>query len=155
MKHRRLIPAALACAAVLALAGCGSADEPTAVDEAGSPGAATTTPGDTPTSNGGAGTADSTGTLPPPMWPATGCDSRSVVSIDYGRMPSGYATPQEAVAHSQPGEVPDGDLQVAPAQAKGPGVVLVVDPDSNEILAQVTVFKGPDGWYVDGVTTCG
>jgi len=29
-----------------------------------------------------------------------------------------------------------------------------VDPASNEILASVSVFRGPDGWFVDGVMTC-
>ena len=48
-------------------------------------------------------------------------------------------------------------LTLAPASAtsaKGPAQVWVVDPATNEILAEVSVFRGPDGWFVDGVMTC-
>ena len=88
------------------------------------------------------------------QWPATGCGSRSVVSVDYGRMPTGYGTPEEAVENSPAAGVPDGVLTMAPDAGKGPAQVWVVDPDSNEILASVSVFRGPDGWFVDGVMTC-
>ena len=43
---------------------------------------------------------------------------------------------------------------ISPYVAKGPAQVWVVDPGSNEILASVSVFRGPDGWFVDGVMTC-
>ena len=50
--------------------------------------------------------------------------------------------------------MPDGVLTMAPDAGKGPAQVWVVDPGSNEILAPVSVFRGPDGWFVDGVMTC-
>jgi hypothetical protein len=80
-----------------------------------------------------------------------------VASVDYGRTPPGWKTPEEAVAHSPAGDIPEGVLTMAPASAgsaKGPAQVWVVDPDTHEIKAQVSVFQGPDGWVVDGVMTC-
>ena len=151
--------AALSCA-LLVLAGCGQATE--APDQPG------TTAADDPIPTSGAsgdGVSGSTGStdsaagstgLDPSLaqWPATGCGSRSVVSVDYGRMPTGYGTPEEAVENSPAAGVPDGVLTMAPDAGKGPAQVWVVDPGSNEILASVSVFRGPDGWFVDGVMTC-
>jgi hypothetical protein len=145
--------AALSCA-LLVLAGCGQATE--ATDQPG------TTAADDPISTSGAsggGVSGSTGGstgLDPSLaqWPATGCGSRSVVSVDYGRMPTGYGTPQEAVENSPAAGLPEGVLTMAPDAGKGPAQVWVVDPGSNEILASVSVFRGPDGWFVDGVMTC-
>jgi hypothetical protein len=85
-----------------------------------------------------------------------------VASLDYGRMATGWKTPEEAVEHSPAGDIPEGDLTMAPASAddeagdpaKGAAQVWVVDPGTNEIQAQVSVFRGPDGWFVDGVMTC-
>ena len=65
------------------------------------------------------------------QWPATGCDSRAVVSVDYGRMPTGFGTPEEAVENGAAADIPDGVLTLAPASAtsaKGPAQVWVVDP---------------------------
>jgi hypothetical protein len=148
--------AALSCA-LLVLAGCGQATE--ATDQPG------TTAADDPIPTSGASgggvsgsTGGSTGFDPSlAQWPATGCGSRSVVSVDYGRMPTGFDTPEEAVANGAAANVPDGVLTLAPASAtsaKGPAQVWVVDPATNEILAEVSVFRGPDGWFVDGVMTC-
>jgi hypothetical protein len=139
----------------LALAGCGQAGEPeTATDPVGSSSSAVPSgeaaSGDTPTSEGPSQMSDL------PQWPAT-CQSRSVVSVDYGRMPPGYGTPEEAVQHATAAGIPDGTPVLAPADltgGKGPAQVWVVDPQSGEILAQVSVFRGPDGWFVDGVMTC-
>jgi hypothetical protein len=153
--NRRLIPAAALSCALLVLAGCGQATE-----------APETTAADDPIPTSGAsggGFSGSTGStagstrLDPSLaqWPATGCGSRSVVSVDYGRMPTGFGTPEEAVENSPAAGVPDGVLTMAPDAGKGPAQVWVVDPDSNEILASVSVFRGPDGWFVDGVMTCG
>jgi hypothetical protein len=153
--NRSLISAtALTCAALFGLAGCGQATE--ATDQPG------TTAADDPiptsgTSGGGVSgsTGGSTGLDPSlAQWPATGCGSRSVVSVDYGRMPTGYGTPEEAVENSPAAGLPEGVLTMAPDAGKGPAQVWVVDPDSNEILASVSVFRGPDGWFVDGVMTC-
>ena len=88
------------------------------------------------------------------QWPAIGCDSSSVVSVDYGRMPTGFDTPEEAVEHSPAVGLPDGVLTMAPYAGKGPAQVWVVDPGTEEIQAQVSVFRGPDGWFVDAVMTC-
>jgi hypothetical protein len=148
--------AALSCA-LLVLAGCGQATE--ATDQPG------TTAADAPIPTSGASgggvsgstgsTAGSTGLDPSlAQWPAAGCGSRSVVSVDYGRMPTGFGTPEEAVENSPAAGVPDGVLTMAPDAGKGPAQVWVVDPVSNEILASVSVFRGPDGWFVDGVMTC-
>ena len=79
------------------------------------------------------------------------------VSVDYGRMPTGFDTPEEAVENGAAADIPDGVLTLAPASAtsaKGPAQVWVVDPATNEILAEVSVFRGADGWFVDGVMTC-
>jgi hypothetical protein len=148
--------AALSCA-VIVLAGCGQATE--ATDQPGTTVAADPIP--TSGASGG-GVSGSTGSaagsagLDPSLaqWPATGCGSRSVVSVDYGRMPTGFDTPQEAVENSPAAGLPDGVLTMAPDSGKGPAQVWVVDPGSNEILASVSVFRGPDGWFVDGVMTC-
>ena len=157
--NRSLISAlALTGAGLFGLAGCGQATE--ATDQPGttaaddpiptSGSASDTAGGGVSGSNGG-----STGLDPSlAQWPATGCGSRSVVSIDYGRMPTGFGTPEEAVENSPAAGVPDGVLTMAPDAGKGPAQVWVVDPDSNEILASVSVFRGPDGWFVDGVMTC-
>lgn len=155
--NRRLIPAAALSCALLVLAGCGQVTQATS-----QPG---TTAADDPVPTSGAsggGVSGSTGStagstrLDPSLaqWPATGCGSRSVVSVDYGRMPAGFRTPEEAVENSPAAGVPDGVLTMAPDAGKGPAQVWVVDPDSNEILASVSVFRGPDGWFVDGVMTC-
>lgn len=149
--------AALSCA-LLVLAGCGQATE--ATDQPGTTAADDPIPTSGPASDtAGGGVSGSTGGstgLDPSLaqWPATGCGSRSVVSVDYGRMPTGYGTPEEAVENSPAVGVPDGVLTMAPDAGKGPAQVWVVDPASNEILASVSVFRGPDGWFVDGVMTC-
>jgi hypothetical protein len=145
---RRLASTALACAAVLVLAGCGQATEaPEATAASG--------PATTPV---GGGVSGSTGSVDPDpslaQWPATGCEARSVASVDYGRMPTGFDTPEEAVEHSPAVGLPDGVLTMAPYAGKGPAQVWVVDPGTEEIQAQVSVFRGPDGWFVDAVMTC-
>ena len=150
--NRSLISAfALTSAALFGLAGCGQATE--ATDQPGTAAAADPIP--TSGASGG-GVSGSTGRLDPSLaqWPATGCGSRSVVSVDYGRMPTGFGTPEEAVENSPAAGLPEGVLTMAPAADKGPAQVWVVDPSSNEILASVSVFRGPDGWFVDGVMTC-
>jgi hypothetical protein len=152
--NRRLIPAlALTGAALFGLAGCGQATE--ATDQPGASAADDPIPTSGPSGGGVSGSTGSTGLDPShAQWPATGCGSRSVVSVDYGRMPTGYDTPEEAVENSPAAGVPDGVLTMAPDAGKGPAQVWVVDPGSNEILASVSVFRGPDGWFVDGVMTC-
>jgi len=145
---------ALVLAAVLGLAGCGQ--------ETGSPDA-TAADDPVPTSGPGVpvggGVSGSSGSADPdapvqPQWPSIGCESRSVVSVDYGRMPTGFDTPEEAVENSPAVGLPDGVLTLAPYSGKGPAQVWIVDPGSDEIQAQVSVFRGPDGWFVDGVMTC-
>ena len=144
--------AALSCA-LLVLAGCGQATE--ATDQPGTTAADDPIPTSGPSGGGVSGSTGSIGLDPSlAQWPATGCGSRSVVSVDYGRMPTGYGTPEEAVENSPAAGVPDGVLTMAPDAGKGPAQVWVVDPGSNEILASVSVFRGPDGWFVDGVMTC-
>ena len=152
--NRRLIPAlALTGAALFGVAGCGQATE--ATDQPGASAADDPIPTSGPSGGGVSGSTGSTGLDPSlAQWPATGCGSRSVVSVDYGRMPTGYDTPEEAVENSPTAGVPDGVLTMAPDAGKGPAQVWVVDPGSNEILASVSVFRGPDGWFVDGVMTC-
>ena len=152
--NRRLIPAlALTGAALFGLAGCGQATE--ATDQPGASAADDPIPTSGPSGGGVSGSTGSTGLDPSlAQWPATGCGSRSIVSVDYGRMPNGFGTPEEAVENSPAAGVPDGVLTMAPDAGKGPAQVWVVDPDSNEILASVSVFRGPDGWFVDGVMTC-
>ena len=161
--NRRLLPAlALTCAALFGLAGCGQATEAPEVTAADDP-VPTSGPDDVSDGGGTSGSTGSADDLDPSLdpslaqWPATGCDSRAVMSVDYGRMPNGFATPEEAVENGAAADVPDGVLTLAPASAtsaKGPAQVWVVDPATNEILAEVSVFRGPDGWFVDGVMTC-
>ena len=145
--------AALSCA-LLVLAGCGQATE--ATDPPGTTAADDPIPTSGPAiDTAGGGVSGSTGLDPSlAQWPATGCGSRSVVSVDYGRMPTGYGSPEEAVENSPAVGLPEGVLTMAPDSGKGPAQVWVVDPASNEILASVSVFRGPDGWFVDGVMTC-
>jgi hypothetical protein len=153
----------LCAAAAIVLGGCGqatrsdaqpeSATDPTSVSTAESPTA------DSPASSAAAPQpsdqlSDQLSDLP--QWPAA-CRSRSVVSVDYGRMPQGYASPEEAVAHAGAADIPDGTPMLAPGAATGTvgsAQVWVVDPQSDKILAQVSVFRGPDGWFVDSVMTC-
>ena len=155
---RQLASAAALSCVLLVLAGCGQATE--ATDQPGTTAADDPIPTSGPASDtAGGGVSGSTGGstgLDPSLaqWPATGCGSRSVVSVDYGRMPTGYGTPQEAVENSPAAGLPEGVLTMAPDAGKGPAQVWVVDPGSNEILASVSVFRGPDGWFVDGVMTC-
>jgi hypothetical protein len=151
---RRLASAALACAAVLVLAGCGQATEAPEATAAADP-VPTSGPEATPVGGGVSGSTGSTDPDPSlAQWPANGCEARSVVSVDYGRMPTGFDTPEEAVEHSPAVGLPDGVLTMAPYAGKGPAQVWVVDPGTDEIQAQVSVFRGPDGWFVDAVMTC-
>ena len=138
--------AALACAALLALAGCGAGAEPTAVDAGSDPTTAGSLPtGDTPTSSDASAE---------PSWPAVGCESRASSSFDYRREPKGWKTPEEAVAHTELPGLPDGTLVLAPAEPHTQTQVWVVDEATGTILASVSVFPGSTGFYVDGVTTC-
>jgi hypothetical protein len=140
-------------AILLGLAGCGQATE--ATDQPGTTAADDPIPTSGASGGGVSGSTSSTGLDPSlAQWPATGCGSRAVVSVDYGRMPTGFGSPEEAVENSPAAGVPDGVLTMAPDSGKGPAQVWVVDPGSNEILASVSVFRGPDGWFVDGVMTC-
>ena len=137
-----------ACAAVLVLAGCGQATDP-----AGHRRRRPRPPIGSRDDTAGGGVSGSSGTIDPDpslaQWPATGCEARSVVSVDYGRMPTGFDTPEEAVENSPAVGLPDGVLALAPYAGKGPAQVWVVDPETDEIQAQVSVFRGPDGWFVD------
>ncbi|MEO6510766.1 MAG: hypothetical protein ABIO16_07235 [Nocardioides sp.] len=140
--NRRLASAAVALAAVLTVAGCGS-DQPTAVDAASDPTVTSSTAaGDTPTSP-----------APEPTW-ASDCDERSTSALDYGREPKGWKTPEEAVAHAGNLDLPAGTLVLAPTEPNTPTSVYVVDDATNTILAAVTVFPGSTGFYVDGVQLC-
>jgi hypothetical protein len=143
---RRLLPAAIGLAAVLALAGCGQATEvagdpgPSAAPSASSASAVTVTePAPQPVT---------------PTWPETGCASHSMLSIDYIREPQGYATPEEAALDWAETEVDGVVPVVVPAKDHAPAGVALVDPATNEIHAQVTVIKGSTGWWVDGVESC-
>jgi hypothetical protein len=151
---RQLGSAAALSFALIVLAGCGQATE--ATDQPGTTAADDPIPTSAASGGGVSGSTGGSTGLDPSLaqWPATGCGSRAVVSVDYGRMPTGYGTPEEAVENSPAAGVPDGVLTMAPDSGKGPAQVWVVDPDSNEILASVSVFRGPDGWFVDGVMTC-
>ena len=155
-----LAPAATLVCATSVLAGCGQATgseaasaDPSTSTTAPAGGGTSGTPGDSDTPS----SADPDPTLAPTLaqWPANGCDARSVTSIDYGRMPTGFDTPEEAVENSPAAGLPEGVLTLAPYAGKGPAQVWVVDPGTDEIQAEVSVFQGPDGWFVDGVMTCG
>ena len=156
---RRLAPAALILAALLGLAGCGQATEApeaTAADDpvgGGVSGSSGSADPDTPVQYPSQSPSQS---AVQPQWPSIGCESRSVVSVDYGRMPTGFDTPEEAVENSPAVGLPAGELSMAqaPYTGKGPAQVWIVDPVTDEIQAQVSVFRGPDGWFVDGVMTC-
>ena len=118
---RRLASTARAsCAAVLVLAGCGQATEAPEATAAADP-VPTSGPETTPV---GGGVSGSTGSIDPDpslaQWPATGCEARSVVSVDYGRMPTGFDTPEEAVEHSPAVGLPDGVLTWRPTPARAP-----------------------------------
>ncbi len=69
-------------------------------------------------------------------------------------MPTGFDTPEEAVENGPAVGLPDGVLTQAPYSGKGPAQVWIVDPVTDEIQAEVSLFRGPDGWFVDGVMTC-
>jgi hypothetical protein len=147
---------ALTFAALFALAGCGQATQAPEATAADDP-----APASGPASNAvGGGVSGSSGPLDPSLdpslaqWPAAGCDSRSVVSVDYGRMPTGFGSPEEAVESSPAVDLPDGVLTMAPDLGKGSAQVWILDPETDEIQAQVSVFRGPDGWFVDSVMTC-
>ena len=148
--NARHLTVALSLGAVLALAGCGGADEPTAVDAGSDPTTAAATTdagtasGDTPTSSGD---------LPEAAW-AADC-SPSTTSLDYNREPRGWKTPEEAVEHAGNLGLPPGTLVLSEGQSHEPMSVLVVDDATQTILAAVSVFQGSTGFYVDGVTTCG
>jgi hypothetical protein len=159
MNRRLLAALALTCAALFGLAGCGQATDAPETTAADHPAPTSGAPGTSGASGGGiAGSTGSSGVVDPDpslaQWPATGCDARSVVSVDYGRMAPGYRTPELAVENSPAAGLPDGVLTLAPYAGKGPAQVWIVDPGTNEIQAQVSVFRGPDGWFVDGVMTC-
>ena len=133
--------------ALLALAGCGPTEPPI------SPGPRRRRPdptsgasqwhGSAAGSTGSTASLDAVSTRPSPTWPATGCGSRSVVSVDYGRSPPGTAPPRRPWRTAPPPALPAGILTMAPDAGKGPAQVWVVDPGSNEILASVSVFRGP------------
>jgi hypothetical protein len=140
---RRLLPAAIGLAAVLALAGCGQATE-----VAGDP---------SPASASSASAVTVTEPAPQavaPTWPKT-CVNHSMMSIDYAREPQGYATPEEAALDWAQGHVDGVVPVVVPAKDHAPAGVALADPATNEIQAQVTVIKGSTGWWVDGVESCG
>jgi hypothetical protein len=145
-----LIPATFALGAVLVLAGCGGADEPTAVDAGSDPASATSSAA----SSGSGDTPTSSSVVAEPTWPAD-CENRVASSFDYRREPRGWKTPEEAVAHSEDPAIPAGVYVLAPAEPHAATQVWVVDEATNTILAAVSVFPGSTGFYVDGVTTCG
>jgi hypothetical protein len=151
----RLAPAAALAGVALVLAGCGQATGSEAVAPDPSAPSSTTAGGGTSGTPGSDAPASSDPDPTLAQWPANGCDARSVVSVDYGRMPTGFDTPEEAVENSPAAGLPEGVLTLAPYAGKGPAQVWVVDPGTDEIQAEVSVFQGPDGWFVDGVMTCG
>ncbi len=142
----RLLPAALGLAAVLALAGCGQGTE-TADDP-------TTTSASESTSSAIASTGAAAPQAVDATWPETGCDSHSMLSIDYGREPQGFGSPEEAALDWAATELDGVVTMVVPAKAHAPTGVALVDPTTNEIQVQVTVIKGTTGWWVDGVESC-
>jgi hypothetical protein len=144
----RLLPAALGLAAVLALAACGQGTE--VADDPATPSPASTSAS---TSSATTSTGSATQAVAA-TWPATGCGSHSMLSIDYAREPQGYATPEEAALDWAATEVDGVVAMVVPAKDHAPTGVALVDPTSNEIQAQVTVIKGSTGWWVDGVESC-
>ncbi len=145
--NRRLTSLLICGASAIALSGCATAGSEVARDPATIVTAAPVADGDQPESDSGPG-------LPPAQWPATGCDARAVTSVGYRNAPPGFATPEEAIGQSTAGNIPDGDVVAAPDPGKGPARFWVVDPDTGEVQAEVSVTRGPTGWYVDGVVTC-
>jgi hypothetical protein len=116
-------------AAAAVLAGCGSQDATPAAKDPGSapPGAPVA-----------------------PHWPAKGCDVRSGSSIDYVADARGAATPRQALATYRPAGT---TVVRAKSKPHREAAWLVVD-DDNEIVRSVTMFRGSNGWLVDGVEEC-
>ena len=144
--NRVLAPAvvpALLLGALATLAGCGSATGSRAADA----GAADPT--------GAPASAASTAAAPEPSWPATGCESHVMSSIDFARAPKGWKTPEEAVAHAADSGIPAGTVVVAPSGPGDPITAWVVDDSGTTILATVTLASSGSGLYVDSVERCG
>jgi len=144
--NRVLVPAAVPAVvlgALLALSGCGDATGSRAAD-------AGADPTGVPTS----AAASSTAAAPAPTWPATGCESHVMSSIDYARAPKGWKTPEEAVAHAADSGIPAGTVVVAPPAAGDPVTAWVVDDAGTTILATVTLASSGSGLYVDSVERC-
>ena len=121
--------------AVLALAGCGSAEDGQPTRQQGTL-PALQEPG------------------PRPVWPGLGCGSRAVGSVAYVSTPTGEVSPEEAVDGTSVPGLPDGVVKPAPSSGKGPLLFWIVDPETDEVHAEVSVHRGPDGWFVSGVMTC-
>ena len=144
---RRLLAPALLLGAIVTLSACGSAGGTSAADAGADP----TAPA----------SADAATTSTGPAWPAD-CTDRAMSSIDSGRAPQGWKTPEEAIAHAADSTIPDGTVVVAPADAGSDAVgtmtVWVVDDATSTILASVHLTSAPagagGGLYVDGVETC-
>lgn len=119
--------AALVAAAAL-LTGCGAATTDAADDPAPT----------TRTTNG------------TPHWPTEGCETHSASSIDYVADAAGADTRDEALAQYNP----DG-LSVVHEKKRPHRVArwLLVDED-DQIVRAVSMFKGSNGWLVDGVEEC-
>jgi hypothetical protein len=149
--NRALAPAvvpALLLGALATLAGCGSATGSRAAD------AGATDPTGAPTSATASPTVVATTAAPEPTWPATGCESHVMSSIDYARAPKGWKTPEEAVAHAADSGIPSGAVVVAPAGPGDPITAWVVDDSGATILATVTFASSGSGLYVDSVERC-
>ncbi|MFN8189458.1 MAG: hypothetical protein U0R78_03290 [Nocardioidaceae bacterium] len=87
-----------------------------------------------------------------PHWPAD-CGVHSGMAIDYAEDASGPPTREEAILAEAPGA--GYRLVKVPHEPHQQAAWWIVDVETNEIYAQVTAWKGDNGWLVDGVEKCG
>lgn len=124
-------PAVLAVTAVL-LAGCtGGNGVPVAHDPA------PTTASTPPSAPTGA-----------PTWPA--CAEHVASSIDYAMGARGVASPVEAVRE----HAPAGTTIVKVPREPHSSLRFDVVDEHNQIVREVSVIRGEEGWLVDGVEEC-
>jgi hypothetical protein len=86
-----------------------------------------------------------------PHWPAD-CGAHSGMNIDYAEDASGPPTREEAILAEAPGE--GYRLVKVPPEPHRQPAWWIVDVETNEIYAQVTAWKGDNGWLVDSVEKC-